>query len=310
MATTIAIGNAGESRGGDWLLFSARKAFQYDAVAAVSGRDPPGWTHGSAHFSAMHLADLTWPDVAARVPDTPVVVPVAAVEQHGRHLPLATDSLLLGEVVRRIDERMHDRVLFAPLLWLGNSHHHMEYAGTLSAGPRVYLDLVSDLCENLLAHGFRRILLLNGHGGNITPGKQAVFELRQRHRRRRDLLLLFASYWDFARPQDGRGDLVQPSLGHACEWETSMMLAIRPQLVKPFADLPRMDMGYSFEPAYRGWITQERTAAGSDAPGHLGDPRHATAAKGEHLLECFATAGATFLERMVAWDGHSWEVPA
>ena len=256
----------------------------------------------------MHLADLTWPDVASRAPHTPVVVPVAAVEQHGRHLPLATDSMLLEEVLRRAEPRIQDRVLIAPLLWLGNSHHHMEYAGTLSAGPRVYIDLVADLLENLLAHGFRRILLVNGHGGNVTPGRQAVFETRQRHRDRSDMLLLFASYWDFARPQDGRPDLVQAEVGHACEWETSMMLTIRPDLVKPYAALPDMGVGYSFEPAYRGWITQERRPAGGDALGHLGAPRHATAEKGEHLLASFAAGAAAFLERVIAWDGTSWEV--
>ena len=114
----------------------------------------------------------------------PVVVPIAAVEQHGRHLPVFTDSMLLGEVVRRAAERLGDRVVWAPLLWLGNSHHHLDFAGTLSAAPRTYLDLLGDLIDNLVAHGFRRIVLLNGHGGNIVPASQAVFEARQRYRER------------------------------------------------------------------------------------------------------------------------------
>ena len=257
----------------------------------------------------MLLAELTSPEIATLAPHTPVVVPVAAMEQHGRHLPLATDSMLLGEVVRRVEPRLGRDALFAPLLWLGNSHHHLEYSGTLSAGPRTYLDLVNDLFENLLGHGFRRILFLNGHGGNITPAKQATFEVRQRHRARTDLLLLFASYWDFARPEQGRSDLVQSSVGHACEWETSMMLAIRPDLVKEFRTLGPMDMGYSFEPAYRGWITQERRPTGGDAPGHLGDPRHASADKGEHLLASYAAGVEAFLERVIGWDGRSWEWP-
>lgn len=255
----------------------------------------------------MNLAELTWPEIAALAPHTPVVVPIAAMEQHGRHLPLATDSMLLGEVIRRVEPWVHSQVLFCPLQWLGNSHHHLEYAGTLSAGPRTYLDLLNDLLENLLTHGFRRILILNGHGGNSTPGKQAIFEARQRHRDRSDLLLLFASYWDFAKPEQGRGDLLQTSVGHACEWETSMMLAIWPDLVKPFEALENRDMGYSFEPAYRGWITQERRPNGADAPGHLGDPRHASAEKGEYLLRCYAEGVAAFLDRVIAWDGCSWE---
>ena len=86
-------------------------------------------------------------------------------------------------------------MVWTPLLWLGNSHHHLDFAGTLSAAPRTYLDLLGDLVDNLVAHGFRRIVLLNGHGGNIVPAQQAVFEARQRYRERSDLLLLAATYW-------------------------------------------------------------------------------------------------------------------
>ena len=143
----------------------------------------------------MQLQELSWPAVAAVANDLPVVVPIAAVEQHGRHLPVFTDSMLLGEVVRRAAESLGDRVVWTPLLWLGNSHHHLDFAGTLSAAPRTYLDLLGDLIDNLVAHGFRRVVLLNGHGGNIVPAQQAVFEARQRYRQRDDLLLLAATYW-------------------------------------------------------------------------------------------------------------------
>src|SRR5438105_1946534 len=143
----------------------------------------------------MKLADLTWPAVAALAPNTPVVFPVPALEQHGRHLPVFTDSLLCGEIVRRAEERLGDRVLFAPLTWLGSSDHHLDFAGTLSAAPRVYLDLLNGLIDNFVRHGFRRLVFVNGHGGNHIPGQQAVFEARQRYRSRDDLLLLFATYW-------------------------------------------------------------------------------------------------------------------
>ena len=99
----------------------------------------------------MLLQELSWPEVAAVAPDLPVVVPIAAVEQHGRHLPVFTDSMLLGEVVRRAAEPLGDRVVWAPLLWLGNSHHHLDFAGTLSAAPRTYLDVLGDLIDNLVS---------------------------------------------------------------------------------------------------------------------------------------------------------------
>ena len=216
----------------------------------------------------MLLQEMTWPEISNLSRDIPVVVPVAALEQHGHHMPVFTDSLLVGEVVRRVGAAMADRVLIAPLMWLGNSHHHMDFQGTLSASPRVYLDLLNDLAENLITHGFRRIVFINGHGGNITPGKQAIFELRQRHRDRSDLLLLFASYWDNANPNAGRPDLVQSQMGHACEWETSMMLRLAPHLVKDFTRAEPVGFGFGFEPAYRGWTTKDRTVTG-----HIGHPQ-------------------------------------
>ena len=141
----------------------------------------------------MLLADLTWHDIAALSKDTPVIFPVAALEQHGRHMPVFTDSMLMGEIARRAEIELKNEVLFAPLQWLGNSHHHMEFPGTMSAEPRVYLDLLCGMLENFIAHGFKRLIILNGHGGNDVPGKQAVFEMRQKHRTRSDLLLLFAT---------------------------------------------------------------------------------------------------------------------
>ena len=250
----------------------------------------------------MNLTDLTWPEVENLSRDIPVLVPVAALEQHGRHMPLFTDSLLLGEVVRRVSLAMKDKVLFAPLMWYGNSHHHMDFPGTLSASPRVYLDLLNDLTDNLIAHGFRRIVFLNGHGGNTTPGKQALFEARQRHRARRDLLLLFATYWDSAKPNEGRSDLVQSQMGHACEWETSMILKLHPHLVKDITKLETVPFGFAFEPAYRGWITKDRSA-----PGHIGSPQAATSEKGEYLFQTFSNGVCQFLDQVIAWDGHSWE---
>src|SRR5207344_2950965 len=90
-----------------------------------------------ARRRTMLLQEMTWPEISNLSRDIPVVVPVAALEQHGHHMPVFTDSLLVGEVVRRVGAAMSDRVLIAPLMWLGNSHHHMDFQGTLSASPRV-----------------------------------------------------------------------------------------------------------------------------------------------------------------------------
>jgi creatinine amidohydrolase len=246
---------------------------------------------------------MSWPAVKAVSKDVPVVVPIAAVEQHGRHLPVFTDSMLLGEVVRRAAEALQDRVVWAPLLWLGNSHHHLDFPGTLSAAPRTYLDLLGDLIDNLVVHGFRRVVLLNGHGGNIVPGQQAVFEARQRFRQRDDLLLLASTYWLLGgKPHQVDPEIAQDRMGHACEWETSMILHLAPHLVGDLSSIEPVPQDASFEPATRGWLTQDRSAGG-----HIGDPRRATAEKGQTLFRIFSQDVVTFLERVSAWDGRSWE---
>ncbi len=250
----------------------------------------------------MYLSDLASTTFSALPRHTPIVFPIAALEQHGPHLPLFTDSLLTGEIVRRSELCLTDRVVFAPVLWFGNSDHHLDFAGTLSAPPRTYLDTLLGLAENVLSHGFRRIVFLNGHGGNDVPGRQALFELRQRHRDRNDLLLLMATYWHLADPrQSPAPQLLQSEMGHACEWETSMILRLAPHLVGPHTHLPDTTDATPFQPAFRAWTTLERSR-----DGYIGRPAAATAEKGEHLFSVFSAATVQLLERVVARDGISW----
>src|SRR5947209_18199477 len=253
----------------------------------------------------MELTDLAWPAVAALPKTTPVIFPIAALEQHGKHMPVFTDSMLLGEVIRRVKlTPVAEKCLFAPLMWLGNSHHHLDFPGTLSATPRVYLDLLQDLARCLLGHGFTRLVFLNGHGGNIVPAQQALFELRQEHRDRRDLLLLSLTYWDAAgSPADHLAGLVQRQMGHACEWETSMILRLNPALVVgDVGAVPEVPFGKGFAPGHRAWVMPDRSE-----PGHIGNPAAATAEKGEALFKHFAAGVSAFLERVVAWNGREWD---
>lgn len=250
----------------------------------------------------MKLASLTWPDVDALSRDTPVVIPVAALEQHGRHMPVFTDSMLLGEIVQRAHDECSDNVLLLPLMWLGNSHHHMDFPGTVSAEPRVWIDLLKGLVDNMITHGFRRILVINGHGGNDVPARQATFELRQQYRDRRDLLLIAATYWTLADPVDAISGLVQDEMGHACEWETSMVLRLAPELVKDHTSVPPIAFGNPFLPAVRAWTMPDRSQSG-----HIGQPSAASQEKGEQLFQAFATGLVSLLERMSRWDGASWD---
>ena len=251
----------------------------------------------------MKLQDLSWRDVTQLNRDTPLMIPVAALEQHGHHMPLFTDSLLLESVLKRAESLIGEQVLQTPLMWLGNSHHHMDMPGTMSAEPRSYLDLLSGMATNFVDHGFRRIVFINGHGGNDVPGRQTVFEMRQRYRQRNDLLFLFGTYWLLGEsPAESIDGLTQHQMGHAGEWETSMMLASHPHLVGDYLAAPEIPHGNSFLPANRGWTMPDRSEIG-----HVGNPAAATAEKGHALLDYFANNVVSLIRRVVAWDGVAWD---
>ena len=127
--------------------------------------------------------------------------------------------------------------------------------------------------------------------------------MRQRERQRTDLLLAFATYWHLVeRPWESVPESHQREMGHACEWETSMILRLAPHLVVPGHEkLAPVPFGNAFSPAFRAWITRERTE-----PGHIGDPHLATAAKGEALFRVFTQGVVDLLERVIRWDGVSW----
>jgi creatinine amidohydrolase len=156
--------------------------------------------------------------------------------------------------------------------------------------------------DNAIEQGFRRIVFINGHGGNDVPAKQATFEIRQKYSHRDDLLFLMTTYWGLdVEPWTHDPSIVQREMGHACEWETSMMLRLDPVQVGGFAALAPVDATPPFHPAHRGWVTRERTPTG-----HIGQPAAASPEKGEVLFEVFASDVVRLLERVRRWDGVSW----
>ena len=145
-------------------------------------------------------------------------------------------------------------------------------------------------------------MVFNGHGGNDVPGRQVTFELRQKYRSRPDLLLLYATYWSLADPPSSISGLTQDSMQHACEWETSMILHLHPELVKDHQNTENIDQGNPFLPAQRAWITGDRTATG-----HIGAPNAATSEKGEQLLDLYSSGVVKLMQRVIQWDGKSWD---
>jgi creatinine amidohydrolase len=257
----------------------------------------------------MQFGEQNWPEAgeAARR-NTVVVVPLGSLEQHGHHLPILTDTMIGTEIARRAAEELGNEALFLPTLWVGASDHHRAMPGTVSIRNDIYVQVLIDILESLVGAGYRRIFLLNAHGGNITPGRLAILDVQLRHYREMpDLWLSFSSWWHIAAPQIAALENVEQELvTHACELETSMVLLLRPELVRleaaeganvdfdsafycpDFSRLSRVDVPRAFNQISR--------------TGAFGHPEIATPEKGEALFAAATREVVAFVREFARWE--------
>ncbi len=227
----------------------------------------------------MRFHEMTGPLLRVVPRDSTVVLaPIAACEQHSRHLPTFTDTFLVTAVAGTAEQRLPQQILLLPTLWLGASSHHLRFGATLSAEVDTHITMIVDLLTPLLEDGYQRILVLNGHGGNIDTMHVALRRLQPRYRNR---LVCAASYWEIAEKElAALAAGPRKSMGHACEFETSMVLALRPDLVQrdEIKDDPPAE-----EPILRGLYTAEDMKQRTDH-GAVGYPERASAEKGQLFL--------------------------
>ena len=237
--------------------------------------------------------------LAAR--DAVVLLPVASTEQHGPHLPTGVDDILVTAVCRRTARLLAQDMpaVVAPTVWCGLADHHVAFGGTFSLSLATYHALLRDLCRSILRAGFGRIVLVNGHAGNIAGLAAISAELT------RELEAPSATATYFMVAAEAVASLLedQGGLMHACEAETSMMMTAAPDLVDtsqlPDAHGPAFDIAASLVPTLKRSVAFNRLTAS----GVAGDARRASAAKGEALLAACASALATRLQAGEPWNG-------
>ena len=254
----------------------------------------------------MQLGERNWTeveDLAGRV----VVLPLGSLEQHGHHLPLLTDTMIGTEVARRAEEMLGDTALFLPMLWIGASDHHRAFPGTVSISNEVYVRVLVDILESLIGSGFRRIFLLTAHGGNVAPGGMAISDVQMRHRDKPDLWLALCSWWRIASEQVAALTTSdQETVTHACELETSTILRLRPELVRPEAargaNIPFESAFYYPDFRRSSRVEVPRTFEQLSATGAFGYPERATAEQGEALFAAAAAEVAAFVREFSTWQ--------
>jgi creatinine amidohydrolase len=237
------------------------------------------------------FAELNREQLRAAAAESLAVVPLGATEQHGPHLPTGTDYFTIESLAREAAAiaSEHIPVVVTPALPFGSSHHHFVFGGTLSLSTETYFRVLRDLVESLVTDGFSRIFLVNGHGGNHELAQLAARDTALN----RPVRVAAGSYWTIAwealvKAEAHKGRRLP---GHAGDFETSIMLSLRPDIVpetRPHRDPIEGSDPRSFEAPWRN----ERHGSWREIDGYTDSPDQATPEKGALFRTIAASAVA------------------
>ena len=245
---------------------------------------------------AAELGRLTWRDAAVALRSARVaLVPVGANEQHGPHMTLDTDTAIAEAFARRLGDALADDAIIAPTLPIGMSEHHLAFAGTMTLEASTLMFLVRDVVRSFAQNGLRKVILINGHGGNIDP-----LRLVAREAGRDGAAEVASLMWAVLAADLILERAATPFHSHACDIETSVALAIAPHVVLPErieAPAPATGIEALAEPRSRydvpvpfeQWTTN----------GAIGDPRLATKELGEEIVALALSRALDFARRFI-----------
>jgi creatinine amidohydrolase len=220
-----------------------------------------------------------------------------ACENHGNHMPFGADFIMPFELAKRLASKYHNLIVFPPVPY-GVSSHHKDFFMTTSLEPETMIAVVHDILQSLVSNKIARILIINGHDGNIAPIELASRKIKEQHPE--VTVSCLESWWTLVGTLDRHLFDVWNGLGHGGEGETSAMLAVRPDLVDmnlaPKQVVPKLP-GNNNVRIY--WSFEELTDTGA-----TGAPQKATAQKGERILELLEGVLLSFIEEM---DRNHWK---
>jgi creatinine amidohydrolase len=235
--------------------------------------------------------------------DAIVVIPIGATEQHGPHLPVMVDYRLAHEVAIRAARLAvdHEPIVVTPVIPFGMSEHHISLGGTLTFDFATMQAVVRCVCESAIRQGFRRLFILNGHGGNIAALETIVTELTVVHR----LPIACSTYWQIASEEISALLDRQAGVLHACEAETSMVMAIEgPDVDEDVLPQCQGELipGASAISGVNPGVYRWRQLGTRSLNGVIGDASTANANKGERLLNAIADRVAQTLRSPELWS--------
>lgn len=237
---------------------------------------------------------LTWPEVQEYLEKNNVVLfPTGSTEQHGKHLAEDNDAFTAHEIAIRVAEKTG--VLVAPPMPFGFSIHHMRFPGSITLSFETLVNVYKEVCKSLLHHGFKKIVILNGHGGNTNAISQALREIREETGQVVYSVLAFPMEGGFG--SESLKIIEQEGGGHACELETSIALYLGQRVLPEKAQKWSQPRAWTdFDVKYRGKVSTARNFHETTEIGSLGDPTKATEEKGRQMVEALVDDISAFIE--------------
>ncbi|HKM77255.1 MAG TPA: creatininase family protein [Candidatus Bathyarchaeia archaeon] len=235
-----------------------------------------------------NLSTLSWTQFDERLKTTKnpkILLPIGSLEQHGPHLPLATDTIIANHISQAVSQKSESCFLM-PSLVLGCSLEHMGFPGTISLQVETLTNTILDIAVSLRNSGLTKVFIINGHGGNRATIDSTLIKLKHAYP---DMDVFSFTIIDLVKKKYGEiRKSTKRLVGHADEIETSMMMAIMPELVdmrKAVSEVPALSKAVSFEEddlakVSFGWRATDLTKSGI-----LGDPRTANPGKGKILID-------------------------
>jgi len=240
------------------------------------------------------LFKLTWPEVEEYLKKNEIVLfPTGSTEQHGKHLAEDNDAFTALEISKRVAEKTG--VLVAPVMPFGYSPHHMGFPGSITLSFETLVAVYKEVCRSLMKHGFKKIVIMNAHGGNQNAISETLRQLKEETGTTVYSLMVFPSSRGFG--AKAVKETIETSGGHADELETSVVLYLGQRVLSEKAEkgVPPASLS-DFLRKYTGEVSTARDFHEITVSGSLGDPTLASKEKGRKLVEAVVDEIAAFIE--------------
>jgi len=242
------------------------------------------------------LFKLTWPEVKEYLKENDIILfPTGSTEQHGKHIAEDNDAFTALEISKRVAEKTG--VLVAPAMPFGYSPHHMGFAGSITLSFETLVRVYKEVCKSLMKHGFKKIVIMNAHGGNRNAISEVLRELKEETSMTVYALMVFPEPTGFAAKTVK--ETIETEGGHADELETSIALYLGQRVLLEEAEkgIPPSSLS-DFRRRYAGKVSTSRDFHEITVSGSLGDPTLASMEKGRKLVEAVVDEIATFIEEL------------